>query len=57
MVIALEKQSAAIEKTKKKIAEDLVLKEQALCIEEACAKITSGVQSKVECGRRKKKKR
>ncbi|KAF9424411.1 hypothetical protein HW555_000550 [Spodoptera exigua] len=57
MILALEKQSAAIEKTKKKIAADVILKEQALCIDEACAKITSGMLPKMECGLRKKKKR
>lgn len=46
-----------MEKTKKKIVTDILHKEQALSVEEACAKITSGSTSRGDYGRRKKKKK
>ncbi|PZC81307.1 hypothetical protein B5X24_HaOG212919 [Helicoverpa armigera] len=58
MTKVVEVQIAAIDKTKKRIAADILQKDQALTVEEGCGKITCAMPSKCECvPKRSKKKR
>lgn len=56
MILELEKQTKALERTKKRIQDDILKKREALSVEESCASIDMNTISKIKDKKKKKKR-